>query len=409
MMLTTVANLGLGFGFWILAAHTVSIAQVGLAGALVSAISLANTLGSAGTGNALINRLATSTPGLEWSRILNAGLLCATTLSTVIGVATVILLPFASSDFHVLREPLVIAIFLVGVVTMSLTDTLDKSYIAQRASTKMLTRNIVVGALRVGFLLPAIAIAGTGATVFAWITGMVVSVPVGFALVRRLGRGYRVRVPGTAGAARKLGSTIAGNHLVSIGNISPQYILPLIVAVVLSTKENGVFYSTWRIAGGFFIVSVAVSTSLFAEISHDPQGRGHGVRRAGKVIAALLVPAIIGTILLGKPVLGVLGSGYEAGYGLLVMLVVASIPDAVTNVYVSILRADRRFGIAALLTFGMAAITVALTVILLPPLGVLGAGVAWCAGQAAGCLFVAWDVLRARRHSVVIAQGSIVG
>ncbi len=195
----------------------------------------------------------------------------------------------------------------------------------------------------------------------------------------------------------------------SIGNIAPQFILPLVVAVVLSTKENGVFYSTWRIAGGFFIVSVAVATSLFAEISHDPQGRAHGVRRAAKVIGVLLVPAIIATVVLGRPILGILGSGYEAGYGLLVMLVIASIPDAVTNVYVSILRADRRFRFAGLLTFGMAIITVGLTFVLLPPLGVVGAGVAWCAAQLAGCLLVGWDVMRGRRDPVVVARGPVVG
>jgi O-antigen/teichoic acid export membrane protein len=409
MMLTTVVNLGLGFGFWFAAAHTVSVAQVGLAGALISAISLANTLGSVGTGNALINRLAKAAPGVEWSRTLNAGLVCATTLSTLIGVVTVIVLPFAASDFDVLREPLVIAIFLLGVAAMSLTDTIDKSFVAQRDSPKMLRRNIVAGVLRVAFLLLPIAVAGTGATVFAWIVGMVVSIPFAFLLVRRVGRGYRLRAPGTLGAARKIGSTIAGNHLVSIGNISPQYIMPLVVAAILSTEKSGIFYSTWRIAGGFFVVSVAVATSLFAEISHDPAARGHGVRRAAKVIGALLIPAILGTIVLGKPVLGLLGSSYEAGYTLLIMLAVAAIPDAVTNVYVSILRSDRRFGTAGVLTFGMATITVVLTFVLLPPLGVLGAGVAWCAGQSAGCLLVLWDVMRGRRRSVIIAPGPLVG
>jgi O-antigen/teichoic acid export membrane protein len=151
------------------------------------------------------------------------------------------------------------------------------------------------------------------------------------------------------------------------------------------------------VAGAFFVVSVAVATSLFAEISHDHASMAASARRSVKLIGALLVPGILFFALAGREVLGILGPRYEDGYALLMIFIVAAIPDAITNVYVSVLRAQRRFKFATLLTCGMAVLAIVLTAILLPPLGIIGAGIAWSSSQVAGCFLVVWDVMRRRR------------
>jgi O-antigen/teichoic acid export membrane protein len=196
-----------------------------------------------------------------------------------------------------------------------------------------------------------------------------------------------------------LRSTVAGHHAISIGNMAPQYILPLLVTAILSTAQNAVYFATWRVAGAFFVVSVAVATSLFAEISHDHASLVKSAKRSIKLIGVLLVPGIAFFAVAGREVLGILGHRYQDGYALLLILVIASIPDAITNVYVSVLRAQKRFGVATVLTCGMAGLAIALTVVLLPPLGIIGAGIAWSSSQVAGCVLVAWDVRRRRRQA----------
>jgi O-antigen/teichoic acid export membrane protein len=191
-------------------------------------------------------------------------------------------------------------------------------------------------------------------------------------------------------------STVGGHHAISIGNMAPQYVLPLLVTAILSTGQNAVYFATWRVAGAFFVISVAVATSLFAEISHDHGSLRTSARRSIKLIAVLLVPGIAIVAVAGREVLGILGPHYREGYELLLILTVASIPDAITNVYVSVLRAQRRFRIATVLTCGMAVLAIVLTIVLLPPLGIVGAGIAWASSQVAGCLLVAWDVQRRR-------------
>ena len=274
----------------------------------------------------------------------------------------------------------------------------------------MLVRNVVSGAIRIGLLLIPLALfSDANLLYFAWVASVAVTLPLAFRLVRGLRPDYRPALREGVAEARRMRATVAGHHWISIGNMAPQYILPLLVAGILSTGQNAVYFATWRVAGAFFIVSVAVATSLFAEISFDHASVMRSAKRSIKLIALLLIPGIAFFAIAGRHVLGVLGPRYEDGYALLMILVIASIPDSITNVYVSVLRAQRRFHLATVLTCGMARIAIILTIILLEPFGIIGAGIAWGASQVAGCLLVAWDIHRRRGRAAPARRGERCG
>jgi ADP-heptose:LPS heptosyltransferase/thymidylate kinase len=91
----------------------------------------------------------------------------------------------------------------------------------------------------------------------------------------------------------------------------------------------------------------------------------------------------------GHLILSTFGPSYSLyGYTLLTVLVLSAIPDAITNVYVSVLRVQKRFVWAALLNLGMAAVALGLAWYLLPQMGIVGAGWAWLIAQTAGTLVV---------------------
>jgi Na+-driven multidrug efflux pump len=79
------------------------------------------------------------------------------------------------------------------------------------------------------------------------------------------------------------------------------------------------------------------------------------------------------------------------------LLALGAFPDAVTNVYVAVLRLERRFRAAAVLTGTMAVLTIGLSFALVGPFGIAGVGCAFVASQSIGCLLVGADVLRRRR------------
>jgi O-antigen/teichoic acid export membrane protein len=266
----------------------------------------------------------------------------------------------------------------------------------------MLLRNSVVSAVKVPLLLiPAFALGGAVALMAAWIVGSALALPLSAWLVHGLGRRWRPTTSGVRDEMRGLGGSVAGHHVVSIGNMAPQFLLQLLVAGALSAHDNGIFFTTWRLAGALFMVSVTIATSLFAEASHNPSELRRDVIRAAKLIGAILVPSILILAVAGKPILGVLGPEYEEGYTLLLVLSIATLPDAVTNVYVAILRVQRRFRLAAFLTIGMGCLLLGLSVPLGRAMGVEGVGVAWLIAQTFGCvlLLVDWRTRRRRGPS----------
>jgi hypothetical protein len=99
--------------------------------------------------------------------------------------------------------------------------------------------------------------------------------------------------------------------------------------------------------------------------------------------------------LAGPLALDVLGDGYRrAGAAALVLLAVALLPDAVTNVVVAVWRVRRRYGPAIAVNTGMAVAAVGGAVAWGPGAGARGAATAWLAAQAAGAVAATtWLVL----------------
>jgi len=66
------------------------------------------------------------------------------------------------------------------------------------------------------------------------------------------------------------------------------------------------------------------------------------------------------------------------------------------------MRVQGRLAAAARLTVSMAALCLLLGWLLLPPLGIVGGGIAWLIAQSVGSLAVGLDVLSRRRTRVAL-------
>jgi O-antigen/teichoic acid export membrane protein len=109
-------------------------------------------------------------------------------------------------------------------------------------------------------------------------------------------------------------------------------------------------------------------------------------------------------IALGPTLLGVLGRSYAVGaIGLLIVLTASAVPDAITNVAVTVKRADGRFRQAATINAAIAIICLVGAWLAVPSEGAIGAAGAWVVAQIAGALVVAVMALRLPRRSVAAA------
>jgi O-antigen/teichoic acid export membrane protein len=158
------------------------------------------------------------------------------------------------------------------------------------------------------------------------------------------------------------------------------------------------------LASGVFMASPAVAQVLFAELSRDASRLAAEVLRALRLILSIGSVAAVGVLALGPALLSTLGPSY--GRGILVVLVVliaSAVPDAVTNVAVSVKRAGGHLEHAAAINAVIAATCLLGAWLATARWGALGAAAAWLAGQSVGAIAVGAIAIARRRPAVVIA------
>ncbi|HXZ04112.1 MAG TPA: zinc-ribbon domain-containing protein, partial [Ktedonobacteraceae bacterium] len=296
IMGTGAATAGFGYLYWILATHAYSAYAIGLASALISAMTLASTIANLGIGSTLIQTLPRREAGHDWSLTLNAGLAIGIVAGLLAGVAVVVILPLLSPQFAIVEQQAGYAFFLlVGVPIMTLSTLLDQAFVAERASINMLIRNLAVALLKIPLMvLPVIVFAHVGALgiLASGVLAMAVMLSAGMLLlIPRLRRAYCLAVRGIVGQIRSMLSSLAGHYFINLGGLTSQYLLPVFVAIQLSPTANAYFYTTMKVSDFFFMTSSAVAVSLFAEGSHAESNLSQKVRSSILIIGSLLVPA----------------------------------------------------------------------------------------------------------------------
>ena len=401
IMATTVVTSALGYVFWVVAAHVFTARQVGLVGALISAVTVVSILANLGLGQSLVERLPSSPGDDAWASTINAALITATLAGALAGAVAVIALPYFGPDFHELRSLPMATMFVVGSAAWTGAIPLDYVFIAERATGGLVVRNTLLSLARFAFLAGAMVLgASTTKGLFAsWTFAAIAAMLFGiFVLVPRLRRSYRLHWRDVGRELRLMKRSLVGHHLTTVGFILPTWLLPVIVVNRLSAQANVYFFLTWLVGGVFFMVSPSVAASLFAEGSHDRASIQRQARRSVAIIGGLLAGPMVVMVVVGRLVLRVFGPVYPShGYLLLVILVISAIPDAITNVAVAVMRVEGRLRRSTLLTLSMSVVALVLAWILLPPLGIVGAGIAWLVAQSAGSVYVLGDlVVRSR-------------
>jgi O-antigen/teichoic acid export membrane protein len=403
IMASTVGTSGLGYLFWMVAARTLPPAAVGAATAQVSAATVVSMVANLGIGHMFIQRLPGSPTGV-WSRIVGCGLLlgCAATAGTAVAAAVV--LPRLAGTFAVLDAPALVA----TAVALTASTLLDYVYVAHRASHGMLWRNLALAAGKV-LTLPVLTAAGVhsaAAVLLAWI---VPSLAVTAVTLRcgpgRLRPGARPTVRGVSRELPHVRGAATGHHLINLAQAGPGALLPVLVTARLGAADNAHFYVAWMTASVLFMVSPAVASAFYAERRNASTSP---LTRAVVVVAAVIaVPAVV-LLLGGGRILGLFSPAYATGGGpLLTVLVLAALPDAVTNLAVAHWRSLGAFRRCRRLNLAMATICLVLTWTTLPRLGIAAAGLAWLAAQLAGALGVAAVAVRDRfrgRHRFVLRR-----
>ena len=385
----------LGFAFWILAARLYTVETVGLSSAALSAINLIALLSSLGLDLAVIRFLP------EAKR--NANIMINSCL-TITGLASVVFaliflagLNIWSPNLVFLRHsPSIFCAFILFTLAAAITYPAKGTFIAERRNSFNLINVTINSSLKLALVVLLVTLSSTFGIIASWGIGMIISVLCCiFLFLPRAQIGYR---PAFA-ISRKVINEMAHFSFANYGAIliwlSPSLILPLIVLNVLGAESNAYFYIAWTIGVMLLGGSDAISQSLFAEGSYSQSELSLNMKRSLKFVALFLIPAILVVFFAGDKILLLFGKDYsESATWLLRILAISTIPVSLNWLYFSLKRIERRMkGVIGLSTF-VAITTLALSWVLLPQMGILGAGLAWFLGQVIAAIFAVSVIVR---------------
>jgi len=385
VMVSTILASITGWFFWVIATHRWPTSQIGVATALVAALTSIALIAGQPIATTMLMRIPRSP---RRHALLRAGLALAIGIALVESVIAIALLP---STVSVVRTVGLGALFAVGSAAAAAGVVLDAGSLGIRRPGLMVGRNGLHGGGKL-VLLGAVALpAGLITAPFA-VIGVWAALSVATSLWE-WDRWRRVAGPDVASAVEPHRAGFAelrqgfGLQVVgTLGGSLPPQVLPILVVGILGGVQAGWFSITWLVGSLCFFISPAVCQALLSEGSLRPEQLDEKTRTAVVLSAVLLAPPLLVYLTAGHAVLSLFGATYAAhGTTLLVILAISSIPDLVTNVAVARYRVQGRLGAAAVVNGVIAVVAIGGAAWALRRHGIEGAGWAWAIAQTVGC------------------------
>ncbi|MFJ2774157.1 lipopolysaccharide biosynthesis protein [Streptomyces sp. NPDC087300] len=378
LMLNTGISGVLGVGFWLAAARYYSESAVGQGSAAIAAMKLLAGLTALTLTGALVRFIPVA--GRATGRLIfrtYAGSSAAVALAAAVFLLT---LDLWGPSYRFLHGPVHGIGFILAVVAWSLLTLQDGVLTGLRNALWVPVGNTVFSVAKLGLLI-AIATAIPTAGVFvSWVASILVSViPLGWLVFRRL---VPRHVKATDGKAkpptlREIGRFLAGDYTGSLFSLAVVYLVPVIVASQVSSVDNAYFYITTTIGGTVNLLAINMGASLTVEGAHDPALLAANTRSALRRMAMIMLP-VCGILFVAAPVvLSMFGKGYaDAATPLLRWFAVGALLRVVMETYFAVQRAQSKTSGIAWLQGLLCVLVLGLTLILLPRMGLTGAGVA---------------------------------
>ncbi|MEU3839993.1 polysaccharide biosynthesis C-terminal domain-containing protein [Streptomyces sp. NPDC028635] len=378
LMLNTGISAVLGLGFWLAAARWYDASAVGQGSAAIAAMKLLAGL----TAVTLTGALARFIPvaGRATGRLISRTYAASSVVVALAAGVFLVTLDVWGPSYRFLHGTLNGLGFVAAVVAWNVLTLQDGVLTGLRSALWVPVGNTVFSAVKLALLVAfAVAIPTTGVFV-SWVAAIAFSVlPLGWLVFRRL-------VPRHAGAAaehakpptpREIGRFLAGDYTGSLFSLAVVYLVPVIIASQVSSRDNAYFYITTTIGGTCNLLAVNMGASLTVEGSHDPGRLAADTRAALQRMTRIILP-VAGVLFAGAPwILGVFGPGYaDAATPLLRWFAVGAVLRVVMETYFAVLRAQSRTAGLAWLQGLLCVLVLGLTLLLLPRMGLTGAGVA---------------------------------
>lgn len=372
----------LGVTYWLVAARHYSAADVGRASAAYSAMNLLSGLTA-------FNLLGMLTRFIPQSGHRTAGLVLrayvfSSLASLLVTIPFVLMVGHLGSSYAELASVPAALIFTGCIVCWGIFTLQDGVLVGLRGAVWVPLENGTFSIVKIVLLLAlATSLPHTGIFI-SWMVPIAISVPLvnAFIFVRLMQPHARLTATRTPPSARQIGRFLAGDYTGALCVLAVTFMVPVAVAVRVGPSANAYFYSAWLVGTTLDLLSVNMATSLTVEGSFDEETIAANCRAALRKTMLILTPAAAVVICAAPLLLGLFGPQYAAhGTRILQLLALATLPKALTEMYLGTLRAQSRTSLIALIQGIRGILILGLAFALTGLMGTTGAGIAVLASQ----------------------------
>jgi O-antigen/teichoic acid export membrane protein len=399
LVLSSAVSSAIGMLFWVLAARLFEQDTVGVNSAALSAVTLLASASHLNLGNAILRFVPVSdrrralvvgcfAVGLGWGAVVGLGF----------GIGANVWAPDLVAAFG---HPTLIAFYVVSVPIWTVFVLQDSALTAIKRAPLVLVENLAFALLKIALLVVAAwlgLIFGIAVGTLA-ATALLVVVVVTY-LARAL-RGQAASDPHTVQkvTARDLAGFVGADYAGNVAWQTAVFGLPLIVIALTDAGGAAVYGMAWQITYALYLVASGMGKSM---VAHSAGGDSAAIVRARRGMdrkaMTLVLPGAVIVAIGSSLILSVFGRTYaETGALLLALLALSAIPNVVTNSALWEARVRRN----RVVQFGLPAATSATvitgTLILIPAIGITGAGWAWLAAQSVAAAAILLHRRRAQR------------
>jgi len=411
LALSTLANSGIGYIYWIIAAHLFSPETVGASAALISILSLIATVAPLGLDASMVYILARSKA--DWPRKVYSFCLAIVAVTLLLAV---LVLPFVDDlnkgATHIGASFEGGLIFVLTCLLWTFSLVVDELFTVEETTLLVLVRNALTSVLKLIFLPLALLFAVGDAPLFilaGWGLGALFAIGLSLAIFAGQRRGQLSFKPKfDFRLVRSSLKLSLGNYSIIMTQQIPGLILPVIVTQMLSAQFNAYFYTIFMfIQGVLLTIPLAISQAFFVQTAEtDPVKLQAKTVSLLKIIFLSIVPLILASIFLRDQILGLFGNEYIVNGGsLLVIMSLGALPASFIRLYVSLQRIRGDFGRGLFATVGGLIAILLCTLWFIQGFGLFGVGLGWTTGLTIIAIGLGIDLALSFRRTPTANKG----
>jgi O-antigen/teichoic acid export membrane protein len=383
LVLNSTMSAVVGVAFWLLAARAYQPAVVGRNSAALSAMMFLAGIAQLNLMSSLLRFLPTAGRG---ARRMSA--LSYVVVATLSALAAVVFLAglgtWSPALIPLLRGPLMAVTYILGTMALSILTLQTCAFVALRHAGTATLVNQAFNILKLVLLaLFAILLPHSG-VYFSWVASAVLVVAAGAVIlftrtVRTFASEPR-NIPTLPDLARFAGP----DYLASLAWIAATTLVPVLVLNLTDAAHAAVFALTWSVTLVLYGVPEAFGQALVAHTTRELAQLDERHNQVLKASLGLLAPVVLVLVVSAPLLLRPFGPWYATqGAGTLRLLTSSAVPGTIVALTVSRARVRRHMVTVTSALIGVCVLIIGLTLLLVPRMGIEGAGLAWLLGESA--------------------------